>query len=182
MAFKKKTDTISLHDLFLMKIQALYDIENELIKALPKLAKNSFDEDLASAFTEHLEETRLHAERLEDIFEKLDRTPKKLKAEGIRGIIADGEWVAKNIGDFKARDAALIGAAQYAEHYEMAGYQSAVDWAALLGFTDIADILGETLEEEQAASDKLSGLAAGGIDEMANRDDTEEMDDGEMMG
>lgn len=160
-----------------MKLQALYDIENELVSALPKMAKKSMNEDLSGAFAEHLEETKEHAHRLEQAFSILDKKPKKLKCEGIRGIIDDAEWVLKNIDDPAARDANAIAAAQYAEHYEMAGYQSAVDWAKLLGFNDVAELLKQNFDEEEAASEKLSSLAAGGINQAAVGDDTEEDED-----
>ncbi len=170
----KKITPIYLQDLLLMKLQALYDIESQLISALPKMAKKSMDADLADAFTEHLEETKRHASRLEQAFDILDKKPTKLKCEGIRGIIDDAEWVLKNVDDPAARDANAIAAAQYAEHYEMAGYMSAVEWARLLGFNDIAELLQQNLDEEKAASEKLSSLAAGGINEAAVGDDTEE--------
>lgn len=160
-----------------MKLQALYDIESELVSALPTMAKKAMDEDLSDAFASHFEETKGHKQRLERAFDILDKKPKKLKCEGIRGIIEDAEWVLKNVDDPAARDAGAIAAAQYAEHYEMAGYQSAVDWANLLGFNDIATLLQENLDEEKAASEKLSSLAAGGIDQAAVGDDTEEDED-----
>lgn len=174
MAITKKITPIYLHDLLLMKLQALYDIETQLVSALPKMAKKAMNEDLSEAFTEHLEETKVHVGRLDQAFDILDKKPKKLKCEGIRGIIEDAEWVLKKIDDPAARDANTIAAAQYAEHYEMAGYQSAVEWAELLGFNDISELLRQTLEEEKTASDKLSSLASGGIDEAAMGDDTEE--------
>lgn len=183
MAITKKITPIYLQDLLLMKLQALYDIENQLISALPKMAKKSMNEELSNAFTEHLEETKGHATRLEEAFTVLDKKPKKLTCEGVRGIIEDAEWVLKNIDDPAARDANAIAAAQYAEHYEMAGYQSAIEWARLLGFNDVAELLQKNLDEEEAASEKLSSLASGGINEAAVGDDTEEdaeeMDDAE---
>lgn len=175
----KKITPLFLHDLLYMKLQALYDTENELIKALPKMAKKSTNEKLADGFNEHLEETKGHATRLEEAFKILDKKPRKLSVEAIRGIIADAEWIIKNIDDLAARDAALIAAAQYAEHYEMAGYISAHSWAERLGFNDIAELLQQNLQEEQAASEKLETLAKEEIDEKAVGDDTEEGDDSE---
>jgi len=164
----------TLHDLFILKLQSLYDIEVELTKALPKLAKNATSPDLQEAFEMHLKETEGHVKRLEQAMKKLGVQVKKEKVEGIRGIAEDGSWVINNVKDDAARDAALIGAAQYAEHYEMAGYESAIDWARMMGHTEVEDLLQATLDEEQAASAKLKALAEGGIDERANDMETEE--------
>ncbi|HEY6021640.1 MAG TPA: DUF892 family protein, partial [Candidatus Paceibacterota bacterium] len=166
MATKKTTKKGSgeathetLHDLLILKLQSLYDVEVELTKVLPKLVKHATSEDLIEAFESHLEETQGHVKRLEQAMKKLGMQVKKEKVEGIRGIAEDGSWVANNIHDDAARDAALIGAAQYAEHYEMAGCESAVDWARLMNHSEVADLLQQTLDEERAASAKLKSLA-----------------------
>jgi ferritin-like metal-binding protein YciE len=170
-----KSSFDTLHGLFILKLQSLYDVEQELVKVLPKLAKNSSDEELQMAFKEHLKETEGHVRRLEKAFKILGVKPKKEKVEAIRGIAEDGSWVMKNVRDEAARDAALIGAAQYAEHYEIAGYGTACEWADLMGHTEVADLLKQTLEEEEAADEKLSSLAEGGINEEAN--DMSEMEE-----
>jgi ferritin-like metal-binding protein YciE len=164
----------NLHELFILKLQSLYDVEQELTKVLPKLVKHSSNQELKTAFREHLKETEGHVRRLEKAFKILDVTRKKEKVEGIRGIAEDGSWVMKHVKDDAARDAAIIAAAQYAEHYEIAGYGTAAEWADLMGHDEVADLLKETLAEEEAANEKLSSLAEGGINEEAN--DMEERD------
>jgi ferritin-like metal-binding protein YciE len=148
----------TLKELLVNKIKALYDIESEIIKALPKLSEAATDEDLKAGFDEHLAETEEQARRLEEIFEILGEEPDKLESEAIRGLAKDGEWVAKNIDEGDARDANLIAAASYVEHYEMAGYMAAIMWAKELGENDVADLLKESLEEEEAADEKMSKL------------------------
>ncbi len=150
---------ITLQDLFLMKIQALYDIEQEIIKALPKMAQKAGNMELKKGLEEHLEETREQAERLEQIFGILGERPKKLKVEAIRGIVEDTKWVMSNIKDPQALDASIIAAAQYVEHYEMAGYGTAKEWADMLGLNEARDLLEETLEEEKSADEKLNDVA-----------------------
>jgi ferritin-like metal-binding protein YciE len=161
---KKTSKDMDLKSLLIQKLQALYDIENEIIKALPKLAKKAKHSELKQALEEHLEQTRGHAERLIKAFDILGEKPKKLKVEGIRGIIEDGDWVAKNIPQ-PALDANLIAAAQYVEHYEMAGYGTAAEWAEELGEMEIKELMGQTLEEEKAADEKLNALAKTKINE-----------------
>ena len=157
----------NLHELFILKLQSLYDIEQELVKVLPKLAKNATNDDLRAAFEDHLKETEDHVDRLEQAFELLDIEPGKERVEGIRGIAADGGWVMKHIRDEAARDAALIAAAQYAEHYEIAGYGTAREWAGVMGHVEVEELLAKTLEEEEASNQKLTELAQE-INEKAN--------------
>lgn len=158
---------MNLNHLLEMKICVLYDIENELIKGLPKLAKSATDMELKQALTDHFEETKRHVERLEEVFRALAMKPKKLKSAGIRGILDDAVWVTKNISGSTALDANIAAAAQYAEHYEMAGYGAAIEWARLLGNDVVSDLLQETLEEEEAASDTLTQLSATKLDQEA---------------
>ncbi len=165
---------MTLHDLLITKMQSLYDVEHEITKALPKMAKAASDAELKSGFEEHLEQTKGQIERLEKAFELLNEKPKKLKSEAIRGLIADGEWVIKNVEGSEALDANLIAAAQYVEHYEIAGYGSAVEWAREMGHTEVADLLEETLEEEEATDEKLNELATSGVNERANDMDEED--------
>jgi ferritin-like metal-binding protein YciE len=160
----KKSDE-TLNDLFLLKIKALYDVENQLVKALPKMAQKASDPDLKAGFKDHLQETKGHVARLEKIFASLKLRPQATKVEAIRGLIKDGEWVMKNVKNKEALDAALIGAAQYVEHYEMAGYGAAAEWAKLLGMDAAAKLLAQTLEEEEGADEKLNDLAKSQINE-----------------
>ncbi len=139
---------------FVVKIQALYDIEMQLEKVLPKLARAANNPELKKIFLDHLEETKMHRDRLEQIFDMLDVDTKKTRSEGIRGIIEDGSWVMDVDAPIFTKDSMLVGAARYAEHYEMAGYMSAIEEAKALGLLDIADLLSETLVEEENA-DKL---------------------------
>jgi ferritin-like metal-binding protein YciE len=173
---KNPTD---LRDLLLTKIQALYDVENQLVKALPRLVKKATNDDLKNAIDMHLKETEGHVERLEQIFEQLGEDPKKLKSEAIRGLVDDADWVVKNVMEPAVRDAGIVAAASYTEHYEMAGYTMAREWAKLLGEKDVADLLDANLKEEVAANDKLSKLAAESINEQANAVDEDEEEESE---
>lgn len=170
--FMPKSNEMTMRDLLVQKVQALYDIENEIVKALPKMEKKAEDSKLKTAFRTHLQETQGHVKRLEQAFNILGEKPKKLKCEGIRGIIEDGAWVMQNVPQ-PALDANLIAAAQYVEHYEMAGYGSAAKWAELLGEEDIKDLLGQTLEEEQAADEKLTTIGESGVNEKVANDEEE---------
>jgi ferritin-like metal-binding protein YciE len=149
---------MNLRDLFIQKLNALYDIESNIVKALPKMAKAATDKELKKGFTDHLTETKMHIQRLEEAHRMLGVKPKKLKAEGIRGLIKDGEWVIKNIKPKEALDANLARAASYVEHYEMAGYMAAIAWADALGETEVVQLLIDTLEEERSADERLASV------------------------
>ncbi len=149
------TKPLSLQDLLVIKLRALYDTELELIKALPKMAKGSTDAELAQSFNDHLAETENHAKRLEEIFVFLDMKPTRLKGDAIRGLITDGAWVLKNVPEGSLCDINLCAAASYIEHYEISGYMAALEWANSLGMSGLADILNMTLSEEMAADEKL---------------------------
>lgn len=170
MATKKKSQTYeNLHDLLLLKLEVLHDVESQLIKALPKMAEAATAPELRDAFTMHLEETRRQEERIDRALELMGKPEKpKEKSAAIRGLIEDAQWCIKAVKNPEARDAILIAAAQYVEHYEMAGYGSALSWAEEMGHSQIAELLQETLDEEEAADTKLSDLAEGGINEAAN--------------
>ncbi|HEY0908472.1 MAG TPA: DUF892 family protein [Candidatus Paceibacterota bacterium] len=150
---------------FLMKIQALYDIEKQLEKALPKMAKAAKDEGFQDAFLSHLEETKEHSKRLEGIFKMLGVAPKKLSCDGIRGIVEDTKWTIEQDATPALKDAMIASAARYAEHYEMAGYMSAIAQARFLGMVDAAALLTETLAEEQAADKVLDGAMKAALKE-----------------
>jgi ferritin-like metal-binding protein YciE len=157
----------TLDDLLVLKLKALYDIEDRLTKALPKMAKAATDPDLKKGFEDHLKETKNHSRRLEQAFQTLGLKPSKTKAEGIRGIIADAEWNIKEKPSKEALDALLIASASYAEHYEMAGYMAASNWANALGYTEVSSLLRENLAEEQAADAKMADLAKRKVDARA---------------
>lgn len=169
----------NLQELFLVKIQALYDVENRLVKALPKMAKSATDKDLAIGFTSHLAQTQEHVKRLEKVFELMEESPKKLSCEGIKGIIQDAEWTIDNTEKGAALDAALIAAGSHAEHYEISGYTTAIEWARLLEETEAADLMEKTLTEERATDQKMMALGRDKINERAELADTMEEDDEE---
>lgn len=152
--------TKSLRELLVTKIKGLYDIESELIEALPKMAEAATDEDLKSAFREHLEETRVQAKRLEDIFDILGEEKDKMKLDAIRGLVSDGESLMSDAEDGDSRDAVLIASARAVEHYEMAEYMGAQEWAEMLGEEEVAPLLQENLYEEEKAEEKLAELGA----------------------
>jgi len=134
---------------------------------LPKMAKAASSAELRSAFETHLEETRGHVERLEQVFETLEEKVKGKHCEGIAGIIEEGKSIMEEDFDEAAMDACLIAAGQRAEHYEMAAYGTLVAWARAMGHTEAADLLQETLDEEKATDEKLTTLAEGGINQEA---------------
>jgi ferritin-like metal-binding protein YciE len=160
-------ETGTLHDAFLEELRDTYDAEKQLTKALPKLAKAASSADLRAAFESHLEETRGHVERLEQVFESLDEKVRGKHCEGIAGIIDEGKTILEEDFDEATMDACLIAAGQRAEHYEMAAYGTLVAWARGMGHTEAATLLQETLDEEKAADEKLTALAEGGINQDA---------------
>jgi ferritin-like metal-binding protein YciE len=157
----------TLHDAFIEELRDTYDAEKQLIKALPKLAKAAASTDLRAAFETHLEETRGHVERLEQVFESLDEKPRGKHCEGIAGIIEEGKSIMEEEFDDATMDACLIAAGQRAEHYEMAAYGTLIAWAQSMGHTEATNLLQEILDEEKAADKKLSSLAEGGINQDA---------------
>jgi ferritin-like metal-binding protein YciE len=157
----------SFHDLFIDELRDAFDAEKQLLKALKKLARASISDELRSAFENHLAETEGHVSRLEEVFASLQEKPRGKHCDGIAGIIEEGNSLLEEDIEESAIDACLIAAGQRAEHYEMAAYGSLVAWAKVMGHTDAADLLQETLDEEKAADEKLSSLAEGGINEQA---------------
>jgi ferritin-like metal-binding protein YciE len=151
-------DRHPLHELFEDQIKDLYSAENQILKALPKMAKASTNAQLRTAFEKHLEETRGHVARLEQIAEELNFSPKGKKCKGCEGLIEEGKEVMAEFED-ETLDAGLIGAAQRVEHYEIAGYGTARTHADLLGFKKAARLLQQTLDEEDRADKKLTQIA-----------------------
>jgi len=148
----------NLHDLFVQELRDMYHAEKQLVKALPKMAKASVNDELRTAFEDHLEETKNHVTRLEDVFGEIEQKATAKTCEGMKGLVSEGSEVMDD-ADEEARDAALIAAAQKVEHYEIASYGCLVAWAKELGFQTAAELLNETLEEEKAADAKLNELA-----------------------
>jgi ferritin-like metal-binding protein YciE len=149
----------SLKELYVEELKDLFSAENQLTKALPKMARAASSNELRQGFEEHLEQTRGHVERLQQIFEQLGEKATGKKCLGMEGLIKEG---AETMGeDFEdaLMDAALISAAQRVEHYEIAGYGSVIAYADLLGESEQASLLRETLEEEKETDEKLTELA-----------------------
>lgn len=157
----------TLHDAFLDELKDSYDAEKQLTKALPKLAKAATSAELRDAFESHLEETRGHVERLEQVFELLEEKARGKHCDGIAGIIEEGSSVMGESFDETTMDACLIASGQRAEHYEIAAYGTLVAWAKTMGHDEVAVLLEETLNEEKAADEKLTSLAEGGINRNA---------------
>jgi ferritin-like metal-binding protein YciE len=149
----------ALHKLFLDELADIHYAEIQLTKTLPKLAKTAEHEELKAAFEQHLQETETHVSRIEEIFEMLDEKPRKKKCEGMEGILEEGKEMLSDNKGSAAQDAALIAAAQKAEHYEIASYGTLATWAKLMEHDDVANLLNETLDEEKAADEKLTEVA-----------------------
>jgi ferritin-like metal-binding protein YciE len=157
----------TLHDAFLDELRDLYDAEKQLIKALPKLAKTATSPKLREAFESHLEETRGHVDRLEQVFDALDEKARGKHCDGIAGIIEEGQSIMEEDFDEPTMDACLIAAGQRAEHYEIGAYGTLIAWAEAMGHQEAVPLLQRNLDEEKAADKKLSGLAEGGINQKA---------------
>lgn len=149
----------TLKDLYIHELKDLYSAEQQLVKALPKMAKAASSKQLASGFQEHLEQTKGHAKRLEQILSSHKESCRGPKCKGMRGIVAEGAEMIEEEADEEVKDAGLISAAQRVEHYEMAGYGTARTYADLLNDKEGADLLQMTLEEERATDQKLTKLA-----------------------
>jgi ferritin-like metal-binding protein YciE len=148
-----------LKELYVDELKDLYSAENQLVKALPKLAKAAASEELRAGFEEHLEQTKGHVQRLEQIFEMLDESPKGKKCKGMEGLIEEGSEIMEEDFEDALLDAALIGAAQRVEHYEIAAYGTVRAFAEELGESEHASLLAESLEEEKETDEKLTELA-----------------------
>ena len=149
----------SLETLYVEELRDIYNAENQLLKALPKMAKHASSPALKEAFEEHLEQTEKHVERLERIFENMDKSPKGKTCKGMKGLIEEGSEILKAKGDESALDAGLIGAAQRVEHYEIAAYGTVRSFARMLGKEVDADSLQETLDEEGETDKRLTEIA-----------------------
>src|SRR5882724_8111602 len=152
-------DIKTMNDLFVHQLQNVYYAEKQLVKALPKMADKATDKQLKQGFLTHLEETKTHVQRLEQVFQMHGAQVKAVDCPAIDGIIKEANEVAGEVADKSVLDAALIDAAQAAEHYEIARYGSLIAWAKQLGRNDCASVLQKTLEEEKATDRKLTTLA-----------------------
>jgi ferritin-like metal-binding protein YciE len=152
----------SVQDLFEHEISDLFSAENQLVAALPKLAQAATNDELRQAFEHHLEETREHVRRLEDIRGQI-RSTMSDECKGMKGLIEEGQEILTAGGDPDVKDAALIGAAQRVEHYEIAAYGTARTLAGELDLDDAQDLLDQTLDEESNADKLLTKIATGGM-------------------
>lgn len=148
-----------LKDLYIDELRDLYNAETQLLKALPKMAKAASSEELREGFEEHLDQTRGHVERIEKIFKSLGESPKGKKCVGMEGLVKEGSELMEEDFEGAMMDAALIGAAQRVEHYEIAAYGTASEFAKLLGENEHVSLLEETLQEEKETDEKLTELA-----------------------
>ena len=153
----------NLQDLLVYELQDLYDAEQRLVDALPKMAQAANAPDLKDAYSEHLQQTQGHVNRLEEIFTRLALEPQRETCQAMTGLIKEGQDMISAKGDPATHDAALIAAAQRIEHYEIAAYGSARTFAQQLGRSDIADILQQTLDEESTADRHLTEIAEGHV-------------------
>ena len=157
-----------LRDLFVQQLKDLYDAEQQLTEALPKMADAATSSELKNAFRQHFQETQDHVTRLEQVFRGINCDPEAEACPAMKGLIKEGSDIASAKGDPAVRDAGLIAAAQRVEHYEMAGYGTVRNFAQHLGRDDLARILQQTLDEEGEADKKLTAIAESGINQMAH--------------
>ncbi|HZY64077.1 MAG TPA: ferritin-like domain-containing protein [Edaphobacter sp.] len=171
---------MSLQSILTDELRDLYSAENQLVKALPKMAKGSSDPELKNLFTEHLEQTRGHVERLKQIFQQLGEKPTGKLCVGMEGLIKEGQEQLENDEEGAAKDVCIAGAALRVEHYEVAGYTAAIGIAKQLGERDIVSLLTETLNEEKEAGKKVLTQSKPLVAEAASEgEEDEEEDEGE---
>jgi ferritin-like metal-binding protein YciE len=159
----------NLTELFEATVRDIYYAEKAILKALPKMAKKASSPDLSAAFTEHLEQTKGHVERLEQIFEMMGKTARGKKCDAIEGLTAEADEIIKEAKDDTVRDAGMLAAAQAVEHYEISRYGTLKAWAEKLGMDDAAQLLDETLQEEKETDAKLTELAESEINVEADQ-------------
>lgn len=157
----------SLDDLFVHTLQDMYYAENQIVKNLPTMIEKSRDPQLREAFKSHLEETKGHVTRIENVFQMYGQPVKAVTCPAIDGIISEAKDVISDCGDPDVCDAAMLSAAQAVEHYEITRYGTLIAFARQLGRQDCADMLQQTLEEEKAADAKLTGIANSRVNKMA---------------
>ena len=162
-----------LRTLFVNELKDIYWAEKALVKALPKMIKNATADELVKALTGHLEITKEHVTRLEEVFSCLSEKAEAIKCEAMEGLIKEAEDIMENTEEGMVRDAGIILAGQKVEHYEIATYGTLRSFAKTLGEDEAADLLEETLEEEKEADEKLSKIAESFINDGAHEDDNE---------
>jgi ferritin-like metal-binding protein YciE len=152
-------DIQTMDNLLLHGLQDIYYAENRIVKALPGMIDKATNRELSKGLTDHLEETRDQIARLDQVFQKLGEQPRGVKCPAIDGLISEADEVAGEVADKEVLDAAIVGAAQSVEHYEIARYGTLIAWAESLGHDDIIRLLNTNLNEEKAADKKLSAVA-----------------------
>ena len=177
---------MSLNELLIEELKDLYNAENQLVKALPKMAKGASSPELKDLISTHLEETKGQVQRLKQVFEQLEEKPTGKVCKGMQGLIEEGQELLKSDEEGPTKDIAISGAALRVEHYEIAGYTAAIAIAQQLGHDEIVSLLTENLEEEQAASEKVQAQAESLIGEAAsegedNESSEEDEDEEEVM-
>lgn len=165
----------TLRELYVDELKDIFNAETQLTKALPKMAKAASSEDLREGFENHLEQTKVHVERLEQVFEMLEESPNGKKCLGMEGLIKEGAEVMSEDFEDDVMDSALIAAAQRVEHYEIAAYGTVAAYADVLGETEQASLLRETLQEEKDTDEKLTDLASE-INASTEEDEGEEIE------
>ncbi len=166
---EENTETMysELHELFLDELADILSAEQQLIKALPKMAEAAVSEDLKSAFESHLSETEYHIKRIELVFASLDEQLQSKECKAMKGLLEEGKDLMEKMKNSSALDAALIAAAQKVEHYEIASYGTVCAWAAMMGHDEAVELLNATLEEEKAADEMLTEIAESSVNSAA---------------
>jgi ferritin-like metal-binding protein YciE len=149
----------SFEELFMDEMRDMYDAENRIVKALPKMIEAATSVHLKSALQSHFEETKMHVTRLEQCFQAMDESPGRTTCPAIKGILSEGDDLVGSLEDTTLKDAGIIAACQKVEHYEIATYGTLREWAKLLGQTQVASILQMTLDEEGSADKKLTDIS-----------------------
>ena len=160
-------DIHTMDDLFLHTLQDIYYAENQIVKALPEMIEKATDKQLAQGFKSHLEETKGQVKRLEQVFKLIGKQPEGVDCPAMDGLIDEAEDIAGDIDDKQVLDAALIGAAQAVEHYEIARYGTLMAWAKTLGHQEAIRLLKQNLDEEKATDEKLSKMAETSVNRKA---------------
>ena len=171
--------TENLEQLFQQELQDIYDAEKQLVKALPKMAKAASSQELQEAIKEHLEQTKAQVQRIEQIFENMGAKAKSKPCAGMRGLIEEGQEVMGEDLPDELKDLAIIGAAQRVEHYEIAAYGTARTFAERLGNNEAAEMLQETLTEEEEADEKLTQISESLLEAVSQG---EALEEGEEIG
>lgn len=171
----------SLKKLYVGELKDLYSAENQLVKALPKMAQAASSDELKQGFEDHLEQTKGHIQRLEEIFQSLAESPKGKKCVGMEGLVKEGSEVMEEDFGEAVLDAGLIAATRRVEHYEIAAYEAVYEFANVLGQTKHASLLDKTLAEEKETDEKLAELAKE-VNRQANKADSEEQQDKSKQG